>query len=192
MRTREEWAHAIRGGLACLRAVWLHGGGTLRGDLEAAAWPSPHRLRVPQNCRALGWQAPFRREAVVDSAGCLPELLLDLRPAGDAWYVRVRLAGVLRDFAEGVLPVDQGRPAIPQILKLKTEALEVLVGGIAHPRDDLGWAQAGGVGEAFGHAVERSGWPACAVIQARVTAAGRFSDLPLQCAACCRMGRPPP
>ena len=35
VRTREEWAHAISSGLACLRAVWLHGGGNLRGDLEA-------------------------------------------------------------------------------------------------------------------------------------------------------------
>lgn len=32
-RTRDEWAHAIRSGLSCLRAVWLHGGGILRGDL---------------------------------------------------------------------------------------------------------------------------------------------------------------
>lgn len=34
-RSRAEWAHAIRSGLACLRAVWLHGGGVLRGDLSA-------------------------------------------------------------------------------------------------------------------------------------------------------------
>ena len=34
-RTRDEWAHAIRTGLRCLRAAWLHGGGILHGDLEA-------------------------------------------------------------------------------------------------------------------------------------------------------------
>jgi MazG C-terminal domain len=32
-RDRAEWAHAIRTGLACLRAVWQHGGGVLTGDL---------------------------------------------------------------------------------------------------------------------------------------------------------------
>ena len=34
-RSREEWAHAISTGLRCLRAVWLHGGGNLTGDLAA-------------------------------------------------------------------------------------------------------------------------------------------------------------
>jgi hypothetical protein len=33
VRTREEWEHAIRTGIGCLRAVWLHDGGVLRGDL---------------------------------------------------------------------------------------------------------------------------------------------------------------
>jgi hypothetical protein len=32
-RGRADWAHAIRTGLACLRAVWQHGGGVLVGDL---------------------------------------------------------------------------------------------------------------------------------------------------------------
>jgi hypothetical protein len=32
-RSREEWTHAIRTGLGCLRAVWMHGGGALRGNL---------------------------------------------------------------------------------------------------------------------------------------------------------------
>lgn len=35
IRTRDDWAHAIRTGLRCLRVVWLHGGGILRGDLAA-------------------------------------------------------------------------------------------------------------------------------------------------------------
>src|SRR5712691_3257817 len=35
VRTREEWEHAIRTGIGCLRTVWLHGGGILRGDLAA-------------------------------------------------------------------------------------------------------------------------------------------------------------
>jgi hypothetical protein len=34
-RTGEEWARSISAGLDCLRAVWQHGGGILRGDLEA-------------------------------------------------------------------------------------------------------------------------------------------------------------
>jgi hypothetical protein len=34
VRRPEEWAHAISTGIRCLRAVWLHGGGSLRGDLE--------------------------------------------------------------------------------------------------------------------------------------------------------------
>lgn len=34
-RSRAEWAHAIRSGLSCLRSVWVHGGGVLRGDLAA-------------------------------------------------------------------------------------------------------------------------------------------------------------
>jgi hypothetical protein len=33
-RSDEDWAYAISTGLACLRAVWLHGGGVLRGDLR--------------------------------------------------------------------------------------------------------------------------------------------------------------
>ena len=32
-RSRDDWAHAIRTGLGCLRAVWLHGGGILHGNL---------------------------------------------------------------------------------------------------------------------------------------------------------------
>jgi hypothetical protein len=36
-RDRAEWAHAIRTGLACLRAVWQHGGGVLTGDLGERA-----------------------------------------------------------------------------------------------------------------------------------------------------------
>ena len=35
VRSREEWAHAIRTGLRCLRAVWEHNGGVLLGDLTA-------------------------------------------------------------------------------------------------------------------------------------------------------------
>jgi MazG C-terminal domain len=35
VRTREEWEYAIRTGIACLRTVWLHGGGILRGNLAA-------------------------------------------------------------------------------------------------------------------------------------------------------------
>jgi hypothetical protein len=34
-RTRDEWAHAIRTGLRCLRSAWLNGGGILHGDLLA-------------------------------------------------------------------------------------------------------------------------------------------------------------
>jgi hypothetical protein len=34
-RSSSEWAHAILSGLGCLRAVWLNGGGVLRGDLAA-------------------------------------------------------------------------------------------------------------------------------------------------------------
>jgi hypothetical protein len=33
-RSSAEWAHAITTGLACLRAVWAHGGGILVGDLR--------------------------------------------------------------------------------------------------------------------------------------------------------------
>lgn len=32
-RSRDEWAHAIRTGLGCLRAAWVHGGGVLHGNL---------------------------------------------------------------------------------------------------------------------------------------------------------------
>lgn len=32
-RSTQDWAHAIGTGLACLRAVWSHGGGVLLGDL---------------------------------------------------------------------------------------------------------------------------------------------------------------
>jgi hypothetical protein len=61
-RSREEWAHAISTGLGCLRAVWLHGGGVLRGDLgdRSLVFAGPLTGRGEQ---------PSARAAVPISAG---------------------------------------------------------------------------------------------------------------------------
>jgi hypothetical protein len=52
VRSREEWAHAISTGLGCLRAVWLHGGGVLRGDLgdRSLVFAGPLTDRGEQPC----------------------------------------------------------------------------------------------------------------------------------------------
>lgn len=55
-RSRAEWAHAIRSGLGCLRAVWLNGGGVLRGDLamRSLSFISPLTDRGPRRSGRAG------------------------------------------------------------------------------------------------------------------------------------------
>ncbi len=47
VRSRAEWAHAIRSGLACMREVWSQGGGVLVGDLDARSLTFASGLTVP-------------------------------------------------------------------------------------------------------------------------------------------------
>jgi hypothetical protein len=46
-RSGDEWAHAIGTELACMRAVWGHGGGALTGDLAARSLRFTAALSVP-------------------------------------------------------------------------------------------------------------------------------------------------
>ena len=65
-RSRDEWTHAIRSGLVCLRSVWTHGGGLLRGDLTARSLSFVSPLPIPNDSRPVSRQSPLRREPVVD------------------------------------------------------------------------------------------------------------------------------
>jgi hypothetical protein len=46
-RSRSDWAHAIMTGLACMRAVWSHGGGVLAGDLSTRTLTFAGPLTAP-------------------------------------------------------------------------------------------------------------------------------------------------
>lgn len=56
-RTKAEWAHAIRTGLACFRAVWEHDGGVLLGDLTTRSLTFQSPL-TPGPARSVRQEAP--------------------------------------------------------------------------------------------------------------------------------------
>lgn len=72
-RNRAEWSHAIRSGLACLRAVWLNGGGMLHGDLgrRSLSFVSPltDRGRWPSGLVAVPTLAGSGSRSPRESAG---------------------------------------------------------------------------------------------------------------------------
>jgi MazG-like nucleotide pyrophosphohydrolase family protein len=70
VRTHDEWQHAIRTGIGCLRSVWLHGGGILLGDLAARSLVFAGQLKSPAGLRcglaagpiSAGNGSPLQRE----------------------------------------------------------------------------------------------------------------------------------
>jgi hypothetical protein len=56
-RTRQEWAHAIRTGLVCFRAVWEHNGGVLLGDVATRTLTFQSPL-TPAPARSVRQEAP--------------------------------------------------------------------------------------------------------------------------------------
>lgn len=59
-RSREEIEHAIRSGLTCMRSLWWHGGGVLRGDLLTQTLTWEPAMAAPE---------PFAPAAAPTSAG---------------------------------------------------------------------------------------------------------------------------
>ena len=59
---RDDWERAIRSGISCLRQVWQHGGGVLRGDLTARSLVFVSPLTAPG-------QLPSRRRGGPTWAG---------------------------------------------------------------------------------------------------------------------------
>jgi hypothetical protein len=58
-RSGAEWEHAIRSGLACMRAVWASGGGVLAGDLHTRSLVFASPLSIPGPRRSAPRAAPI-------------------------------------------------------------------------------------------------------------------------------------
>src|SRR4051794_4313573 len=91
----------------------------------------------------------------MDRDAVWPKLLLDLRAARYSTDVRMSHTGVLIDFAEEILAIDQLKPAPPQVREGKSKSSEFNLLSVSHESDYFRVVQAPSVGETLPDAINR-------------------------------------